>query len=177
MSGTEQDMEERAVVEAAKAIWDEWANISQEDEDFSDLTPSHMAWYVVMAKASISAYKAVMATCPVCNGNDADMPCAYPSENQEGCLRDKRFNTRNTQPPNTDKNQPENVGREERLANAIKDVLDNYKVWNLPLTDLLTPEGDKDISRGKWALESLHDDICGAVTEALQAIETNKGEK
>lgn len=29
--------------------------------------------------------------CPYCNGNDLDMPCAYPGEGQPGCLRDKRF--------------------------------------------------------------------------------------
>jgi hypothetical protein len=28
--------------------------------------------------------------CPVCNGNDADLPCAYPWERVPGCLRDKR---------------------------------------------------------------------------------------
>jgi hypothetical protein len=32
-----------------------------------------------------------MNNCPVCNGNDGNTPCAYPSEKMEGCLRDKRF--------------------------------------------------------------------------------------
>lgn len=31
------------------------------------------------------------ALCPACKGNDADMPCAYPSEGAKGCLRDKRL--------------------------------------------------------------------------------------
>lgn len=31
------------------------------------------------------------AVCPVCKGNDADMPCAYPSEGLRGCLRDARL--------------------------------------------------------------------------------------
>ena len=39
--------------------------------------------------------------CKYCNGNDKDMPCLYPSENKDGCLRDiriksareKKFNT------------------------------------------------------------------------------------
>lgn len=31
--------------------------------------------------------------CPACNGNDHDMPCAYPSEGKMGCLRDKRLHT------------------------------------------------------------------------------------
>jgi len=30
-------------------------------------------------------------TCPACNGNDADAPCAYPSEGKAGCLRDERL--------------------------------------------------------------------------------------
>jgi|ERR1019366_989728 hypothetical protein len=29
--------------------------------------------------------------CPVCLGNDFHMPCAYPSEGKQGCLRDKRL--------------------------------------------------------------------------------------
>lgn len=29
------------------------------------------------------------AVCPTCQGNDMDMPCAYPSESKPGCLRDK----------------------------------------------------------------------------------------
>lgn len=31
------------------------------------------------------------STCPVCNGNDLDAACAYPSERMEGCLRDSRL--------------------------------------------------------------------------------------
>jgi len=31
----------------------------------------------------------MMITCPVCGGNDADAPCAYPSEDKEGCLRER----------------------------------------------------------------------------------------
>lgn len=30
-------------------------------------------------------------TCPVCNGNDREMACAYPSEGKAGCSRDKRL--------------------------------------------------------------------------------------
>lgn len=29
--------------------------------------------------------------CQTCNGNDRDMPCAYPSKGGTGCLRDKRI--------------------------------------------------------------------------------------
>ncbi len=29
--------------------------------------------------------------CPMCYGNDGDMPCAYPSAKAQGCLRDKRL--------------------------------------------------------------------------------------
>lgn len=29
--------------------------------------------------------------CPVCNGNDGDMPCAYPTERPVGCLRAARL--------------------------------------------------------------------------------------
>lgn len=28
--------------------------------------------------------------CTYCNGNDVDMPCAFPSEGKPGCLRDER---------------------------------------------------------------------------------------
>jgi hypothetical protein len=31
------------------------------------------------------------AKCSYCGGNDRDMPCAYPSEKKEGCLRDARL--------------------------------------------------------------------------------------
>lgn len=31
-----------------------------------------------------------MTTCKVCGGNNLDMPCAYPSEGIEGCLRLKK---------------------------------------------------------------------------------------
>lgn len=30
--------------------------------------------------------------CKACNGNDGDVPCAYPSSNVKGCLRDVRLN-------------------------------------------------------------------------------------
>lgn len=29
--------------------------------------------------------------CKTCNGNDVDIPCAYPSKGVQGCLRDKRL--------------------------------------------------------------------------------------
>ncbi len=29
--------------------------------------------------------------CLSCGGNDANVPCAYPSEGMNGCLRDKRL--------------------------------------------------------------------------------------
>ena len=32
-----------------------------------------------------------LARCKSCNGNDYDMPCAYPSEGKHGCLRDARL--------------------------------------------------------------------------------------
>ena len=31
------------------------------------------------------------ARCKSCNGNDGDMPCAYPGENKHGCLRNARM--------------------------------------------------------------------------------------
>lgn len=31
------------------------------------------------------------ARCPVCLGNDYDVPCAYPSGGTAGCLRDIRL--------------------------------------------------------------------------------------
>jgi hypothetical protein len=38
------------------------------------------------------------AVCVMCNGNDAGMPCAYPGEKKQGCLRDARL-TRDALPP------------------------------------------------------------------------------
>lgn len=37
-----------------------------------------------------------LQNCPVCNGNDADMPCVYPREHekQKGCLRNARLQRR-----------------------------------------------------------------------------------
>jgi len=32
-----------------------------------------------------------MSECRYCGGNDKDAPCAYPSENKHGCLRDERL--------------------------------------------------------------------------------------
>lgn len=29
--------------------------------------------------------------CPSCGGNDENHPCAYPSENKRGCMRDERL--------------------------------------------------------------------------------------
>lgn len=29
--------------------------------------------------------------CKACGGNDKNIPCAYPSENKDGCLRDFRL--------------------------------------------------------------------------------------
>jgi hypothetical protein len=29
--------------------------------------------------------------CPICYGNDADVPCAYTTERKAGCLRVKRL--------------------------------------------------------------------------------------
>lgn len=31
--------------------------------------------------------------CPVCNGNNKDMPCAYPGESKPGCLKDREDRT------------------------------------------------------------------------------------
>lgn len=41
--------------------------------------------------ATSEATPAAVISCKACNGNDGDMPCAYPSEGQEGCLRDQRL--------------------------------------------------------------------------------------
>lgn len=32
---------------------------------------------------------ASLGRCPICNGDDQQMPCAYPSEFPKGCLRVK----------------------------------------------------------------------------------------
>ena len=29
--------------------------------------------------------------CKYCNGNDKNVPCAYPSQKKDGCLRDVRL--------------------------------------------------------------------------------------
>lgn len=40
--------------------------------------------------------------CRVCNGNDDDRPCAYPTERPEGCLRRERVRSR-TRPPRAER--------------------------------------------------------------------------
>lgn len=35
--------------------------------------------------------EAVQPSCPVCRGNDAEAPCAYPGQQLAGCLRDIRI--------------------------------------------------------------------------------------
>lgn len=37
-------------------------------------------------------------TCPFCLGNDRNVPCAYPSEGREGCLRDIRLRDEQQEP-------------------------------------------------------------------------------
>jgi len=44
-----------------------------------------------MARLRFEASEPPPKSCPVCNGNDRDLPCAYPSEGQAGCLRDRRL--------------------------------------------------------------------------------------
>lgn len=34
--------------------------------------------------------------CVVCNGDDASVPCAYPSEGKNGCVRDARLSREGT---------------------------------------------------------------------------------
>lgn len=41
-----------------------------------------------MGAAELRALVEKMQVCPVCGGNDWEMPCAYPSEGAPGCLRD-----------------------------------------------------------------------------------------
>lgn len=41
--------------------------------------------------ASNGAAQGKTEQCPTCRGNDADAPCAYPSQGMTGCLRDKRL--------------------------------------------------------------------------------------
>lgn len=35
----------------------------------------------------MSEPKTTAIRCPVCGGNDANVPCAYPGDNPPGCLR------------------------------------------------------------------------------------------
>lgn len=34
--------------------------------------------------------------CPVCYGNNGDLPCAYPGENLKGCIMDSQAVEQNT---------------------------------------------------------------------------------
>lgn len=98
-----QDVVERV----AKAIGstEGW---SSEDYDNPDKMPPHIYdKFNKKAKAAIAAMGESSATiaplsvetaqpitpanCPSCNGNDADKPCAYPSEGKPGCPRDERL--------------------------------------------------------------------------------------
>jgi hypothetical protein len=45
------------------------------------------SWPVWMRNAAAD----MTGKCRACNGNDRDVPCAYPSEGQAGCLRDVRL--------------------------------------------------------------------------------------
>lgn len=47
----------------------------------------------VLARVSIATPSSAngAVTCPACQGNDADMPCAYPSGRMKGCVRDVRL--------------------------------------------------------------------------------------
>jgi hypothetical protein len=58
----------------------------------SDTHTARVFWNSALdfAKQALAA-KEPSGDCPACNGNDADMPCAYPSEGKHGCLRDKRL--------------------------------------------------------------------------------------
>lgn len=41
-----------------------------------------------VGECDCAATKAAAPVCPTCKGNDANAPCAYPSEGKPGCLRD-----------------------------------------------------------------------------------------
>lgn len=43
------------------------------------------------AQLSAQSVSAVQPVCKTCRGNDADMPCAYPSKGMAGCIRDARL--------------------------------------------------------------------------------------
>ena len=47
--------------------------------------------------------------CPVCQGNDGDKPCLYPSEGKQGCLRDIRLYGVKKMPDNIIKLHNDNV--------------------------------------------------------------------
>lgn len=53
------------------------------------LVPHNGEWRSIQ-EVAISALRARLR-CPACQGNDADAPCAYPSEGKPGCWRDKRL--------------------------------------------------------------------------------------
>lgn len=46
---------------------------------------------IIEAISTTPAQHQDQSRCPACQGNDGNMPCAYPSEGKPGCLRDKRL--------------------------------------------------------------------------------------
>lgn len=58
-----------------------WASLSPESVEQMDITINRRA----------SGRITLRPRCPFCQGNDADMPCAYPGEDWPGCLRYDRL--------------------------------------------------------------------------------------
>jgi hypothetical protein len=63
------------------------------ERDGSDHTACHKCGMYAHCEDCVCATAPEPAeqSCPACGGNDKSRPCAYPSGNQPGCLRDKRL--------------------------------------------------------------------------------------
>ena len=98
------------------------------------------------------------ATCPVCKGNDADMPCAYPSERVNGCLRDVRLSANGAEMP-----EPVYLGGDE----AFGDVVMGYTAEQLRAAVLAERAACSIINFR--AIVGLSHEQCSEVMQAIRA--------
>jgi hypothetical protein len=76
-----QDIIREALTAMAADVPTTWANPDVVEKTLKDMTCGEF----------LRLSMAADVPCPACNGNDQNTPCAYPSENMKGCLRDKRL--------------------------------------------------------------------------------------
>jgi hypothetical protein len=77
-----------------KVEWDHvHAIVFDGPHDVGNIRPLHAMCHTektirdVKALAKVKRLQKARGICPVCNGNDGDAPCAYPTEMPANCLR------------------------------------------------------------------------------------------